>query len=233
MRSENADVSLPVPPELVPDYRRFEEALRVGLGGAGRPEIASLPDGAPERLCEYGRLLYDKSADLALIAKSDRPRLFTRHILDSLNVLSLFPEPPDSALDIGSGGGVPGIPLAIAWPDARVLLLESREKKSGFLEHAVRSLRLSNARVVCARLEEYGSIWNAEPVASVFVRALGDLPTVLVHASRPAREDARWVYFLGDREEVDALGEGDLDTWRPETNRGTFGGRLLSGRFRK
>jgi 16S rRNA (guanine527-N7)-methyltransferase len=216
-------VSPNLPPELIPDYRRFEESL-------GR---ASLPEGAPERLREYGRLLYEKSADLSLIGKSDRTRLFTRHILDSLNALSLFPEPPDSALDIGSGGGLPGIPLAIAWPEARVILLESRERKSGFLEHAVRLLRLTNARVVCARLEDHGSIWRDEPVASAFVRALGDLPTVLAHASRAVRDGGRWVYFLGDRLEADTLGEADLDRWRPETAPGTFGGRLLSGRYDK
>lgn len=217
-------MSLPnLPPELIPDYRRFEESLT----------LASLPAGAPERLREYGRLLYEKSADLSLIAKSDRPRLFTRHILDSLNALSLFPDPPDSALDIGSGGGLPGIPLAIAWPESRVVLLESRERKSGFLEHAVRSLRLTNAKVACARLEDHGDIWTGEPVASVFVRALGDLPTVLSHASREVQDGARWVYFLGDRLEADALGEADLDRWRPETVEGTFGGRLLTGRYVK
>ncbi len=212
-----------LPPELIPDYRRFEESL----------SRASLPPGAPEKLREYGRLLYEKSAGLSLIAKSDRPRLFTRHILDSLNALSLFPEPPDSALDIGSGGGLPGIPLSIAWPEARVVLLESRERKSGFLEHAVRSLRLTNARVVCARLEDHASIWTGDAVASVFVRALGDLPTVLSHASRAMRDGARWVYFLGDRLEADALGEADLDRWRPEIATGTYGGRLLTGRYDK
>jgi 16S rRNA (guanine527-N7)-methyltransferase len=183
-------------------------------------------------LCEYGRLLYDKSDDLSLIAKSDRPRLFTRHILDSLNVLAVFPEPPASAMDIGSGGGLPGIPLAIAWPETSVLLVESRERKAGFLEHAVRTLHLKNVRVACARVEDVGSKWTTDPVEAVLVRALGDLPTLLTHASRAAREGGRWVYFLGNRTEADALaGVGDLDTWRGEVVAGSLGGRLLAGRF--
>jgi len=218
-------VSPNLPPDLIPDYRRFEESLRRVLPGA-------FPPGAPELLCEYGRLLYDKSADLALIGKSDRPRLFTRHVLDSLNALAGFPEPPASVMDVGSGGGLPGIPLAIAWPMTSVLLLESRERKAGFLEHAVRTLQLKNARVVCARMEDVGRGWSTDPVAAIVVRALGDLPTLLAHASRAVAEDGRWVYFLGSRTEADALsGVGELDTWRGEVVEGALGGRLLVGRF--
>jgi 16S rRNA (guanine527-N7)-methyltransferase len=198
------------------------------------------PESALDRFLEYGRLLYDKAAGLAIISKGDRPQVFTRHILDSLNPVSLFEAPPVSALDIGSGGGLPGIPLAIAWPGTRVILLESRERKAGFLEQAARALRLSNVMVVCARLEEL-RLPSGERAGAVFIRALGDLPHVLSEASRFAEEGAPWIYFLGERAPREALGTAaaasgasaaEVVTPAPEVVTGAFGGRLLKGRFR-
>src|SRR5207249_8154698 len=121
-----------------------------------------------------------------LVARGDPTPLYTRHILDSLNPLDIQSPPPPSALDIGSGGGFPGIPLAIVWPGTRVTILESREKKAGFLERAVRELGIRNVTVACGRLEEYGRSWTAEPHRAVYVRALGDLPDVLRSAERVA-----------------------------------------------
>jgi 16S rRNA (guanine527-N7)-methyltransferase len=212
----------PLPAELIPDFERFRAAL-------GAPAAALFDPSAEAALLAYGRLLHEKSSGLALIAKGDRSEVFTRHILDSLNLISLFRGAPVSALDVGSGGGLPGIPLAIAWPETRVVLLESRERKAGFLESAVRTLGLKNARVVCARLEEYGDTWREEPVASVFVRALGDLDRVLGEAARASLPGARWVYFLGSRSPDEALPPGSVHAG--VVSEGAFGGRLLTGGF--
>ena len=177
---------------------------------------------------EYGRLLYQKAADLALIGKGDRVHVYTRHVLDSLNALTAFPTPPHSALDIGSGAGLPGIPLAIAWPTSHVVLLESRERKAGFLEQVVRALGLRNVRIVCARLEAYGRSWTSGPYDAVFIRALGDLASTLEHASKGATAGAGWVYFLGSRSPEEALGRESASA---EVVTGAFGGRLLAGKF--
>src|SRR5512142_1056831 len=145
-----------LPPELNPDFERFREALGQAAVGAGSG-LDPVHDPTALRLWrEYGRLVYQRAADLALIGKGDRVHVYTRHVLDSLNALTVFPTPPRLALDIGSGAGLPGIPLAIAWPASQLVLLESRERKAGFLEQAVRALGLRNVRVVCARLEDYG-----------------------------------------------------------------------------
>ena len=110
------------------------------------------------------------------------------------------------------------------------MLLESREKKAGFLEHAVRQLGLKNARVVCARLEDEGADWRVGPAASVFVRAVGDLPHILGSVARRAVPGATWVYFLGGgTDEVPLIaslaGVGVAARVVP----GPFGGRLLTG----
>lgn len=235
MPSGNAGASRPnLPAELIPDLQEFEAALEHWLGQVPARRDA-FPDGARERLIAFGRLLHEKAGGTSLIAKGDRPHVFTRHILDSLNPLSLFDEAPESALDIGSGGGLPGIPLAIVWPHTRVLLVESRERKAGFLELAARSMRLTNVRVLSNRIEDVGGRWRADHVASVFVRALAGLPSLLDHASRAAAPGARWVYFLGARSAGAAGGDGGAGVnggeFGGEVAAGAFGGRLLTGRF--
>lgn len=168
-----------------------------------------------------------------MISDGDRSTVYTRHVLDSLNPIALFDTPPASALDIGSGAGFPGIPLAIAWPETTVVLLESREKKAGFLERATRELGLKNVRVVCARLEDAAMDWRvAEPTDAVFVRAVGDLPHILEHARPRARAGATWAYFLGagsdEAPTVAALAASGLEA---KVAPGLFGGRLLTGSF--
>jgi 16S rRNA (guanine527-N7)-methyltransferase len=192
-----------------------------------------------DTLSVYGRLVYERSAKLSLVAEGDRRSIFTRHVLDSLNPLPLFREPPVSAIDVGSGAGFPGIPLAIAWPDTAVILLESRERKAGFLETVVRELGIRNVRVVCARLEDHGRAWKAEPQASAFIRAVGDLPRLLRTLDPVCERGARWVYFLGGGVSGTALiqelrreapREGAS---QPERVSGRFGGSLLTGVFER
>ncbi|MGH9390878.1 MAG: 16S rRNA (guanine(527)-N(7))-methyltransferase RsmG [Vicinamibacteria bacterium] len=220
--ANDASTSSSLPPDLEPDYRKLERAV----SGWVKPEALSL-------LRQYGRLVHDSSASLALISGGDRATIYTRHVLDSLNPIALFGKPPASALDVGSGAGFPGIPLAIVWRDTTVILLESREKKAGFLERAVRELGLGNVRVICARLENDAGDWRAGAVVdSVFIRAVGDLPHLLGHAARRARPEATWIYFRGagtdEGSAISSLAAGGIAA---RAVPGAFGGRLLTGRF--
>ena len=188
-----------------------------------------LPEKSLELLDQYARLLYDNIPTHALIAKGDRNTIYTRHILDSLNPLSLFTEPPGSVLDIGSGGGFPGIPLGIVWPDTKVVLLESRERKAAFLERTVRLLKLRNVRVACERLEEHSR--KKEPAYDVlFIRAVAEVVRLIEVVAPSCLPGARWVYFAGggiDREQLSRDLERTGRTGAEAT--GSFGGRLLHG----
>jgi 16S rRNA (guanine(527)-N(7))-methyltransferase RsmG len=230
MQSGNAASNPPpLPPELAKDFARFRSSL-LNRGGE-RGDVAAFAESSIDGFREYGRLLFERAASLSLISKGDRTQIFARHILDSLNPVSLFPEPPGSAWDIGSGGGLPGIPLAIAWPSSKVTLLESRERKAGFLEQAVRGLRLGNVRVVCARLEDVQAAKREEASEAVFIRALGHLGEILIQCSRLVAGGATWVYFLGDRGAEEVLSADERRFWDAEVAIGAFGGRLLRGRF--
>ena len=225
-----------LPPSLEADRRAFVAALRSTTEGLrpGDPRRGWLQDGRALELWDrYAAIVHEYSERLAIVARGDRGRLYTRHIMDSLNPLGLFDAPPDSILDVGAGGGFPGVPLAIAWPRTRVTLLESREKKAGFLEMVIRELALSNARAICARLEEYGNGQRTvERFDAVTIRAVGGLPELLLGAQRACAPGATWIYFVGSGERVEGLARSlEVAGFASDRRLGLFDGVLLVGRF--
>jgi 16S rRNA (guanine527-N7)-methyltransferase len=124
------------------------EGLSGLLSGAG----ISLPPGAVSMLVLHAEEMLRWNRSIRLTAITAPEEVAVKHILDSLLLLSFSPF-PGRTLDFGSGAGYPGIPLAVALPDAHVVLLESSAKKGSFLSHACALLRLRNAEVVCGRLD--------------------------------------------------------------------------------
>ena len=98
------------------------------------------------RLAAYGELLVKWNAASNLVSRRDIGRLVPRHLLDSLSVLPWVRG--DRLLDLGSGGGLPGIPVAILRSDAEMTLIDRSEKKCRFLNTVVRELSLDNVKVV-------------------------------------------------------------------------------------
>jgi 16S rRNA (guanine527-N7)-methyltransferase len=146
------------------------ERLWRGLGELGM----DLPGEAQRSLLDYLALLAKWNRTYNLTAVRDEAAMVGQHVLDSLAVLPHLAG--DSVADVGSGGGLPGIPLAIARPDWRVALVESNQKKAAFLQQAKIELGLANLEVVQARAES----WHPErPCAIVTSRALSDLAEFL------------------------------------------------------
>jgi 16S rRNA (guanine527-N7)-methyltransferase len=140
--------------------------LERGLSALG----ISLPEGAPERLLAYLALLAKWNRTYNLTAIRDPAKMVTHHLLDSLAVM---PHLPAGALaDVGAGGGLPGIPLAIAQPERRVTLNDSSEKKAAFLQQAVIELKLANADVHVGRAQAWRP---AQPFACVITRGFAEL----------------------------------------------------------
>jgi 16S rRNA (guanine527-N7)-methyltransferase len=132
---------------------------------------AVLPAGAEERLLRYLALLRKWNRVYNLTAIREQQRLVTHHILDSLAVLPHLP--PGSIVDVGSGPGLPGVPLAIARPGDPVMLLDSNHKKGAFLRQVIIDCELRNAQLHIGRAED----WHpAESFAVVISRAFSDLP---------------------------------------------------------
>ena len=132
------------------------ERLASGLSGMGL-EVA--PE-ARNKLLSYLDLLLKWNKTYNLTALRDPAQGVTHHLLDSLAILPWVDATP--LLDVGSGGGLPGIPLAIVRPELSVTLVDAVQKKVSFLQQAAIELRLPNVRAVHARVEtldgQYGQI---------------------------------------------------------------------------
>jgi len=129
-----------------------------------------------------------------LTAIRDPGEMVTRHVLDSLAVLPHLPQGALRLLDVGSGGGMPGLLLAIARPQWQVTVLDSNGKKARFLRHAVRALGLGNVEVAEARVED----WQA-PQAFDFIisRAFAALADFVHLSGHLLTADGRWLAMKG------------------------------------
>lgn len=132
----------------------------------------TLPHETQQKLLAYVALVQKWNMVYNLTAVHDADKMLTHHLLDSLAVVPHVAT-AKTILDVGSGAGLPGIPLALALPGAHVTLLDSNHKKAAFLTQAVIELKLSNAEVVCERAEKYSSKHMFSVVIS---RAFSDLP---------------------------------------------------------
>ena len=131
-----------------PAVKRLSVALLSDvLAGKG----ISIPPGAAERLLLHAEEMLRWNRSIRLTAITVPEEVVVKHILDSLLLLSFAPF-PGRTLDFGSGAGYPGIPLAVALPEASVVLLESSAKKCAFLSRACSMLGLSNVKVIQGRL---------------------------------------------------------------------------------
>jgi 16S rRNA (guanine527-N7)-methyltransferase len=130
----------------------MSDILAAGAGALG----VDLDRDAQSRLMAYLSLLRKWNRTHNLTAIVEPEKMVTYHLLDSLSVVPHLPVKPELRVaDVGSGGGLPGIPLAICCPDWQLTLIDSNQKKAAFLRQVVIELTLGNAEVVCARIESY------------------------------------------------------------------------------
>jgi 16S rRNA (guanine527-N7)-methyltransferase len=153
----------------------LEDELRHGLDAL---ELSLSPD-AQAKLLQHLELVEKWNRVYNLTAVRNRDQMLAHHVFDSVAVVPHVTGA--TVVDVGSGAGLPGIPLAIARPDMKVTLLEANHKKSTFLKQAVIELELANAEVVNARVEA----WNAPaPYDVVISRAFSDLGEFVALAGR-------------------------------------------------
>ena len=159
-----------------------QAALERGLG-----ELAlALPAGAPEKLLAYLELLAKWNKIYNLTAIRDPLQAVSHHVLDSLAVLHDLPDGAGALADVGSGGGLPGIPIAIAEPARRVTLNDANEKKGAFLRQAVIELGLANAAVHVGRVEDWRPADGFAVVISRGFASLVDFLAACRHLAAPS-----------------------------------------------
>ena len=126
---------------------------------------------AAERFAE---LLATDGVARGLIGPRERPRIWSRHLANSAAVVTAYP-PTGLVVDVGSGAGLPGIPLALARPALTVRLVEPLLRRATFLQEVVEELGLTNVEVVRARAEDLHGAWTAPVVTARAVAPLDRL----------------------------------------------------------
>ena len=177
--------------ELVDIIQRAVAGLREDIPPQAVARLAALV----EELARWNR-------KVNLTAIRDTDEMVTHHILDSLSARPLL-EGRD-ILDVGTGAGFPGLPLAIVEPERQFTLLDSNQKKIAFVAHAARTLGLGNVTAVKARGEDYAPGHRFD---TVIARALAALPRLVEIAGHHLGENGVFVALKGRRpdEELEDL----------------------------
>lgn len=159
-------MTLPIPSEV--------HALAAGYGVATGGELG-------RKLAAYLGLLLETNRSFNLTAVTEPDQAWHKHIVDSLSLVPRFLARPEltRVVDVGSGGGLPALPLAIALPDRDFTLLESIGKKARFLAEASEQLGLRNVTVVEERAESFGQEEGREEFDVCTSRAVSRLPVLL------------------------------------------------------
>ena len=184
------------------DIDTLRPELAAGLEALGLPAALATP------LLAYLALLARWNATYNLTAIRDPRDMVAKHLLDSL-AMQPFVRDLRTLADLGTGPGLPGIPLAIATPSLRVTLVESNGKKARFLREAVRKLGLANVDVAESRIEAYRPDTTFDAITA---RALATLPLILELGGHLPGPDGRLLAMKGvvPHEEIAALPAG----WR-------------------
>ena len=147
-----------------------------------------------EQLEAFEALIRERAVPLGMVATGDVGRLRERHLVDSLRAAAVVLAAERTAYDLGSGAGLPGVVVAIARPELRVTLVESRRPRAAFLQLVVDRLGLGNAAVTNERVEALG-----DPVDVCFSRAFARVGVAWRAADRLLTPGGRLIYFAGER----------------------------------
>ncbi|WP_439106529.1 16S rRNA (guanine(527)-N(7))-methyltransferase RsmG [Congregibacter sp.] len=167
-----------------------------------------LSEAQQQLLLQYLKLLSHWNKAYNLTAVRDEQAMVTRHLLDSLAVLPHLQV--QRFIDVGTGAGLPGIPLAIALPDSHFTLLDSNGKKTRFLVHASNELGLGNVDVIKSRVAEFVPDRAYDAVLSRAFASLDDMISGCQHLLVPGGE---FLAMKGQRpdDELQRIGSGAFE----------------------
>ena len=170
---------------------KIEATLEQGL----RDLELEVPASAQQKLLHYLHLIVKWNKHFNLSGITAIQEMVPLHLLDSLAVSPYLEG--ETILDIGSGAGLPGIPLAIANPDKNFLLLDSNSKKTRFLFQVKVALELSNVEVIDARVDEYLSTPDTGKVTLITCRAFSSLSSIVKMIEKPLASGTKLLAMKG------------------------------------
>lgn len=153
---------------------------------------AHVSRGTMDRLERYVSLLLLESERQNLISASTRDHVWSRHIVDSAQLVPLVPFSTGVWIDLGAGAGLPGIVVATLF-DGEVVLVDSRRKRVEFLQQVIDELKITNVRAELSRVETFAS----RPASVISARAYAPLPKLLSSAQHLADRHSFWLLPKG------------------------------------
>jgi len=183
----------------------LEAGLRAGVQALG----LSLSDEQIQRLLAYVALIQKWNKVYNLTALRDPADMLTHHLLDSLTAVAPLARHTQGQhiqlLDVGSGGGLPGVVLAICLPELNVSCVDTVAKKAAFVQQVAASLKLSNLRGIHARVESL-----TDPYQVICSRAFASLPDFVTWSRSALAEGGVWMAMKGKhpQDEINALPVG-------------------------
>jgi 16S rRNA (guanine527-N7)-methyltransferase len=164
-------------------------------------------------LWRYAHMLRERNAHVNLTSIVSPEGILTLHMLDSLSVASHLGDAA-SVVDVGTGGGFPGIPLAVAFPDKRFTLIDGTQKKVRFVAEAIEQLDIRNATAIAARAE---NLPKERRFDAVMARAVATLAELVHNAGRLVAPGGRLLVMKGrlPDEELRAVPRG----WRADVEK--------------
>jgi 16S rRNA (guanine527-N7)-methyltransferase len=180
------------------------------LYGAEQLEV-EIDESKLEKCSRFEELIEVWSGHTNLVSAGSRESFIAHHILDSLSCLMAGIPKGSRVIDIGSGAGLPGIPVAIVREDIRLTMLDSMHKRCDFLEKAVHELPLDGAKVICERAETFGHRPDERETYDVgLIRAVAPLPVVLEYVLPLLKVGGVCIAQRGTKAKEEAEGAGKI-----------------------
>lgn len=181
----------------------IEQLLKEGAGKFG----VSLDDAMVMALLQYKRILLEWNEKMNLTAIEEERDFIIKHFVDSLSIMP-FLKDGQSFIDVGTGAGFPGLPLKIAKPSLKIVLLDSLEKRIGFLKAVIAELQLTGIRAVHSRAEDAGMAAEFREKTDVAVaRAVASLPVLLEYCLPLVKTGGIFIAMKAGSEEAGVSGK--------------------------
>lgn len=156
----------------------------------------SLSDKQHNQLLDYVLLLHKWNLRFNLTAVKEAQAMVSRHLLDSLSIGEYLWG--DEIIDVGTGAGLPGIPLSIVYPHKQFILLDSNQKKQVFVSQAIKMLSLENVGCVCDTVQTYQS---EQKFSTILTRAFAPLPKMITLTAHLCSNEGRFLAMMGKAEQ--------------------------------
>nr|MBP3258499.1 16S rRNA (guanine(527)-N(7))-methyltransferase RsmG [Bacilli bacterium] len=174
----------------------IEELSKIGI---------ELDDKKLSNLERYFELLVEWNLKMNLTGITKKEDVYLKHFYDSLTLMKVIDlNKVETLCDIGTGAGFPGLVIKIVFPEIKVTLVDSLNKRINFLNEVIKELKLENIETISARIEEYG-VKNREIYDIVVARAVASLPVLLEYAIPLVKVDGYFIAMKSSKDELNDL----------------------------